>query len=171
MKTIEFDPCDIQSINKAIEAIEKHEVWRKQKITEYIHKLCLVGAEAAKKTYGGLIHVEVTPDGKGIIGIGDQVVFLEFGTGVKVQDHPELSNTLPIDIMPGSWSESPEGKHTWSTWLEGGYIGKDKQRWIQRRFDEYPYNTEPRPGMWEAYKAILANQDRIAKEVFEDDRR
>lgn len=167
MKTIEFDPYDIQSINKAIEAIEKHEVWRKQKITEYIHKLCLVGAEAAKKTYGGLIHVEVTPDGKGIIGIGDQVVFLEFGTGVKVQDHPVLSHTLPITIEPGSWSESPEGKHTWSKWLEE-YGGRYND---SPGYREYPYNTNPRPGMWEAYKAILANQDRIAKEVFEDDRR
>lgn len=162
MKTIELDPFDIQSINKAIQALEDHEKWRKQKITEYIHKLCLVGAAAAKQAYGSLVDVHVTPDGKGVIAEGDQVIFLEFGTGVKVQDH-ELSSPLPIEIIPGSWSESPEGKHTWSKWLQGGDV---HGKWIQRRFDEYPYNTEPRAGMWEAYKAIVAAQDKIAEEVF-----
>lgn len=162
MKTIEFDPFDVQSINKAIAEIKKHETWRKQKITEYIRKLCELGAAAAQQTYGGSVQVSVTPDGKGIIAEGDQVVFLEFGTGVKTTDH-ELSKPLSIEIMPGSWSEGPEGKHTWSTWLNGGYY---KGRWLQRRFEEYPYNTEPRPGLYEAYKAIVANQERIVQEVF-----
>lgn len=176
MKTIEVDPFDIQSINKAIKELEHHEVVRKQRITEYIHKLCLKGAEAANKTYNSKretkpsrkrsksssIFVEVLPDGKGIKAKGDQVVFLEFGTGVKVRDH-ELSAPLPVEIMPGSWSESPEGKHTWSTWLQGGEF---KGKWIQRRFEDYPYNTEPRPGMWEAYKAIQAAQEQLANEVF-----
>ena len=163
MKTIEFDPFDVQSINRAIEALEKHEVWRKQKVTEYVKRLTKVGVETAQTTYGGQVSVNMIPSMDGIRAQGDQVVFLEFGTGVKVQDHPELSNTLPIEIMPGSWSEGPEGKHTWSTWLAGGYI---RGNWSQRRFNEYPYNTEPRPGMWNAYKAIEAAQEKTAKEVF-----
>lgn len=163
MKTIEVDPFDIQSINKAIKDLEDYEKVRKQRITEYVHKLCVKGAEAAHKTYHtDKIHVEVLPDGKGIKAHGDQVVFLEFGTGVTVQDH-ELSSPLPIEIMPGSWSESPEGKHTWSIWLQGGEF---KGRWLQRRFEDYPYNTTPRPGMWEAYKAIEAAQRQVAEEVF-----
>lgn len=169
MKTIEFDPYDSDSIDKAVKALRKYEKERERLIDLYVQKLAQCGEVAAQRTYGSLISVKShkTADGTWeILANGDQVVFLEFGTGVKVQDHPELSNTLSIEIMPGSWSESPEGKHTWSTWLEGGYVGKGKTRWIQRRFDEYPYNTEPRPGMWEAYKAIVANQDRIAKEVF-----
>ena len=165
MKTIEIDPFDLQSINRAIKELKAHETWRKQQITEYIKRLCEVGAEAARQTYKSLVDVQVTPDGKGIIAEGDQVVFLEFGTGTKVQDH-ELSDPLSIEIMPGSWSESDEGKHTWSTWLAGGYVGKNNSRWIQRRFGDYPYDTEPRPGLYEAYKAIVANQEKIAQEVF-----
>ena len=169
MKTIEVDPFDIQSINKAIDALKAHETWRKQRITEYIHRLCMVGANAAQQTYGSSkVRVSVTPDGQGIIAEGDQVVFLEFGTGEPTQDH-ELSGTLNIEIMPGSWSESPEGKHTWSKWLTSDpnsrFGGKAGRRWGQ----SYPYNTTPRPGMWAAYKAIVAEQGRIAKEVFERD--
>ena len=158
MKTIEIDPFDIQSINKAIQAVKDHDTWRKRKITEYIHKLCEVGANAAQQAYGGLVEVHVTPDGKGIIAQGDQVVFLEFGTGEQTRDRPEISKPLPIDIVPGSWSESPEGQHTWSAWLRS---------WsAEKAYKGYPYNTKPRAGMWEAYKAIVAAQDRIANEVF-----
>lgn len=157
MKTIEIDPFDTQSINKAIQELRAHQEWRKQKIAEYIRKLCELGAEAARRTYGSLVEVSVTPDGKGIIAEGDQVVFLEFGTGTKTQDH-ELSAPLSIEIVPGSWSEGPEGKHTWSEWLRS-------QDWAGA-MKGYPYDTQPRPGLYEAYKAIVANQDRIAQEVF-----
>lgn len=154
MKTIEVDPFDIKSVNAAIKALEAYEVERKRKITMYMQRLCEVGAAAAQKAYGSLVTVTVTPDGRGMIAHGDQVIFLEFGSGVLTKDH-ELSGPLPIEIMPGSWSEGPEGKHTWSQWLESG-----------RRFTDYPYNTNPRAGMWEAYKAIVAAQERIANEVF-----
>lgn len=163
MKTIELDPFDVKSVNKAIEELEAFEKERENKIAEYIRRLCVKGANVAQNTYGSTVIVQLNWDKDGIQAFGDQVVFLEFGTGIKVQDHPELSKPLPIEIMPGSWSESPEGKHTWSTWLAGGEF---KGRWLQRRFNDYPYNTQPRPGMWEAYKAIEAAQEQVANEVF-----
>lgn len=164
MKTIEIDPLDPRSITRAINEIKQYESERKEKIEKYIRRLCEEGANAAQAAFGDLVHVAVSPDGKGIIAQGDQVVFLEFGTGVKTTDH-DLSGPLNIEIMPRSWSEGPHGKHTWSTWLNGGeYNG----RWMQRRFTEYPYNTEPRAGMWAAYKAIEAAQERIAHEVFDN---
>lgn len=172
MKTIEVDPLDITSINKAITVLKAHEVWRKRKITEYLSRLAKIGRDAAEKAYyGGSVNpnhmpsgeeglrvsVVDTPDGIVIRATGSQVVFMEFGAGVYVQDH-ELSQPLPIEIMPGSWSESPEGAHTWSKWLEDG-----------RRFGDYKYNRSPRAGMYEAYKAIVEAQERIAQEVFGKD--
>lgn len=157
MKTIEVDPFDIKSVNAAIAALKKHEVWRKQKITEYIHKLCLEGARAAKAAYGGQVDVHVMEDGRGIIAQGDQVIFLEFGAGVYTEDHGlTIGSDLNIIIAPGGWSEGdPEGQHTWSQWVASG-----------RPLEKYPYNQKPRAGMLEAYKAIVAAQDRIANEVF-----
>lgn len=158
MKTIILDPLDPDSILAALQALKKHLSEREKKIDEYVMRLAQCGEEAAQRAYGPLVSVKAHKAGGTweILAEGEQVVFLEFGTGVKTQDH-ELSGPLPIEIIPGSWSEGPEGKHTWSQWLESGRrIGKD-----------YPYNTEPRPGMWEAYKAIMENQDRIAHEVFD----
>lgn len=155
MKTIEVDPLDIKSINAAIAALEKHRVWRKQKITEYISKLCEIGAAAAKNAYGSLVTVTVTPDGKGILAQGDQVIFLEFGAGVYTEDHGlTIGADLSIVIAPGGWSET-EGEHRWSQWIAEG---KDPYK--------FPYNQKPRAGMLEAYKAIVAAQDRVANEVF-----
>lgn len=157
MKTIEVDPLDIKSINAAIQALEGLRKERKQKITEYIHKLCLKGAAAAKNAYGSLVTVEVTPDGKGILAQGDQVIFLEFGAGVYTEDHGlTIGADLNIIIAPGGWSEGdPEGQHTWSQWIASG-----------KPLDKYPYNQKPRAGMLEAYKAIVAAQEEVAKEVF-----
>lgn len=166
MKTITIDVYDSDSIDNAIKELNKFIKQRERNIETYVMRLAQCGEVAAQRTYGSSVTVKAHKAADGtweILANGKQVVFLEFGTGVKVQDHQELSNTLPIEIMPGSWSESPEGKHTWSTWLAGGNI---KGKWRQRRFEEYPYNTEPRPGMWEAYKAIVENQNRIAQEVF-----
>jgi len=160
MKTIEIDPFDSESIEKAIKELNKFAKKRERDIETYVQKLAQCGAEAARKTYGSLVEVTAHKDSDKVWEIradGEQVVFLEFGTGTKTQNH-QLSSPLPISIEPGSWSESPEGMHTWSKWLRS-------QNWAGA-YKEYPYNTTPRPGLWEAYKAIVANQDRIAHEVF-----
>jgi hypothetical protein len=115
-------------------------------------------------TEGLRISVKDYDNGSAILAEGSQVIFLEFGAGVETKSH-ELAEPLGIEIMPGAWSEGPEGKHTWSTWLAGGTV---RGQWVQRRFDEYPYNRTPRAGMWDAYKAIVEAQDRVAHEVFDE---
>lgn len=159
MKTIEVDPFDIRSVKQAIAQLKRHETWRKQKITEYIKRLCEVGAQAARETYRTeKVSVSVTPDGKGIIAQGGQVMFIEFGAGLPTTDHEELSSTLSISIEPGSWSMSPDGTKTWKDVLDGKVSPEN-----------YKYNRTPRPGMWAAYRTILAEQARIANEVFNRD--
>ena len=164
MKTIEIDPFDSDSIDAAIKALNKFAKERERKIDLYVQKLAQVGEVAAQRAFGGSVSVKAHKDGKGrweIRADGKQVVFLEFGTGELVEDH-ELSKPLRIEISPGSWSESKYGMHTWSEWLENS--GRYEGNGITVR--DYPYNTRPRAGMWEAYKAIVAAQDRIANEVF-----
>ena len=162
MKTIEIDLLDSDSIDAAIKQLKRFEKEREQKIEQYVMELAQCGEVAAQHTYGPLVTVRAHKDGNGVWEIranGEQVVFLEFGTGTKTMNHP-LSAPLDIEIKPGSWSEGPEGKHTWSKWLReqaGSWSGSYKN---------YPYDTNPRPGMYEAYKAIVANQERIAKKVF-----
>lgn len=176
MKKVVLNAADPASIIAAVAEIKKHLADRQSKIKTYVHRLAEIGAEAARNAYyGGSINpnhmptneeglrvsVQDLPNGSAIIAQGSQVMFLEFGAGVETKDH-ELSGTLNIEIMPGSWSEGPEGKHTWSQWLDssGRFLG------VGRRFSDYPYNRTPRAGMWEAYKAIQAAQQKVAEEVF-----
>lgn len=157
MKTIEIDPFDSDSINAAIKALTKWEKERERKIDLYMQKLTQVGEVAAQRAFGPGVTVKSHKDGRGrweIRADGDQVVFLEFGAGVYTTDHG-LSTPLNILIYPGGWSET-EGEHKWSEWIAAG---KDPY--------QFPWNKQPRAGMYEAYKAIVAAQDRVAHEVFD----
>ena len=168
MRKITLNPLDTASIEAAIEELKKHEEERKANIKKYIRRLAEIGAEAAQRAYyGGSINpnkmpsneeglrvsVEERDNGCAIVAQGSQVIFLEFGAGAWTESH-ELSGPLEIEIAPGSYSDT-EGAGTWSDWIEAGNDPED-----------YRYNRTPRMGMWEAYKAILAAQDKVAKEVF-----
>ena len=161
MKTIEVDPFDVRSVDDAIKALQDYEKERKEKIAKYIQRLCEEGATAARTQYGIsedskslTVSVKQTDDGGIITAKGEAVMFLEFGSGVYTTSH-DLAVGMPFRIEAGSWSLSPEGSKTWLKVLNGEVAPED-----------YQYNTNPRAGMYEAYKAIVAAQDRIANEVF-----
>lgn len=168
MKKITLNPLDASSIEAAVAELKKLEEERKANIKKYIRRLAEIGAEAARNAYyGGSINpnkmpsneeglrisVEERDNGCAIVAQGSQVIFLEFGAGAWTESH-ELAGDLGIAIKPGSYSET-EGAGTWGDWLDAELDPAD-----------YPYNRTPRMGMWEAYKAILAAQDKVAKEVF-----
>lgn len=168
MKRITINPLNAGSINKAIRELRAYQEWLDEKKDIYLARLAEVGRDAAEKAYfGGSVNpniqkpgeeglrvsVERRGNGYAVVANGSQVVFMEFGAGVRTEDHG-LSGPLGIVIAPGGWSET-EGEGTWSEWIAAG---KDPER--------YPYNKTPRAGMYEAYKAIVEAQDRIAKEVF-----
>lgn len=158
MTTINIDPLDSDSIDTAIKKLNKHLKERERKIDLYMQKLTQIGEVAAQRAYGSLVTVKSHKDGRGrweIRADGDQVIFLEFGAGVYTEDHGlTIGSDLNILIYPGGWSET-EGKHRWSEWIAAG---NDPYK--------FPYNQRPRAGMLEAYKAIVAAQDRVAREVF-----
>lgn len=171
MKKVVLNAADPASIIAAVAEIKKHLADRERKMKVYVHRLAEIGAEAARRAYyGGSINpnhmpsneeglrvsVQDLPNGSAIIAQGSQVMFLEFGAGIKTRNH-ELSGPLGISISPGSYSET-EGAGTWSDWIENG--GDP---------EEYRYNRIPRAGMWEAYKAIQAAQQKVAEEVFGSD--
>lgn len=77
---------------------------------------------------------------------GEQVGFLEFGTGALSDEMHPLAEQAPFPVFSGSWSNSPDGAGTWLKWLESG---KDPM--------EYPYNREPRYGIYAAVEYIKAH--------------
>jgi hypothetical protein len=106
-------------------------------------------------TEGLRISVKDYDNGSAILAEGSQVIFLEFGAGIYTKNH-DLSGPLGIDVSPGSYSLT-EGAGTYQDVLDG-----------KVKPEEYRYNRSPRAGMWEAYKAIVEAQDRVAHEVFDE---
>ena len=131
--------------------------WVAKKNDEFLQKLLEEGKKVAEQIFGSaaLVYIDKTQDGYALIAEGEAVCFIEFGTGVYADPKHEFANDMPFVIAPGSWSESDFGKHTWSDWVNAG---KDPKY--------YPFNRHPKYPMWEAYKALQANMDRIAKEVY-----
>ncbi len=156
MKTIEVDLFDSDSIDRAIKQLNKALKERERRIGVYVQKLAQIGEVAAQRAFGPSVKVVSHKTKRGVWEIradGDQVVFLEFGAGVYTTDHG-LSTPLKIIIAPGGWSET-EGEHRWSEWVASG-----------QPLEKFPYNQRPRAGFYEAYKAIVEAQERVAQEVF-----
>lgn len=97
------------------------------------------------------VYVEKRGDDYAIMAEGDEVCFIEFGAGVYADPSHLFSDKTPFEVRSGSWSE----KHaqTWQRWIEGG---NDPEK--------YPYNVEPRKGMYEAYKAILSSAGMVIRD-------
>ena len=132
--------------------------WLKKKNDEFLKKLLEVGKAEATKYFGtaATITIDKTDTGYALTARGEAICFIEFGTGVYAEaSDDEFANFMPFKIEAGSWSESELGAGTWGDWLAKGNSP-----------ETYPYNRQATHGMWEAYKAIKANANRIAKEVY-----
>lgn len=145
------------SINKALREVEKMQQKLVERNEELVKRLAEIGQQAAEDAYGPSVHVypEKTGDNTWTIyAEGRGVCFIEFGTGVYAKAE-DVYEDIPFSVAPGSWSEGPDGAHTWSQWMEAG---KDPY--------SYPYNHVPHPGMLAAYQAILNAAPDEAKRIF-----
>lgn len=148
---------DTNSINKAIRQVESYKKSLSTKIDKLCKRLAEIGAEAARETFGPSVEVKVEKANKGyqIVASGRGVCFIEFGAGARASIEGEVYEDIPFKVEPGSWSESELGAHTYSEWVKTH--GSDA---------DYPYNRTPKPGMLNAYNAIVDAIQAAAKEVF-----
>ena len=161
-KVITVDLFDSGSIDRALAEMLKNKDWVKRQCWEISKILASMGADAARETYGDAgqgitVTVKYGDTYKGeasVVATGQDVCFVEFGTGVYADPVHELAGNMPFDVMPGSWSDT-EGKHTWSRWFNSG-----------RDVMEYPFNSVPRRGMLEASKTIQSNVANVVHQVF-----
>lgn len=158
-KVVTMRVFDASSIASAYKKLQEEEQQFKKKCDEFTRRVAEEGARVARVAYGGAgqsVAVTVEPKNKGytIIASGEAVCFIEFGAGTLTTTTHDFMYNMPFNVAPGSWSDSAEGAHTYSAWIEAGQP------------DAYRYDSVPRPGMLEAYKAITARVRQIAKEVF-----
>ena len=94
----------------------------------------------------------LTENGYKISAEGEDVLFIEFGTGDRAGVLSPLYDEVPADARPGSWSETHAQQYsTQGFWYFGG-----------KRYEF----TEPHPAFYDAYQAMVEALPQIAQEVF-----
>ena len=154
---IELDWENPESIERAIEKVEKIQNAFDTKLDQFIQEIAEVGRAAAEATYGSAVTVTVEKTGDGaysILASGDPVVFFEFGAGNATDASERYAGAMPFRVAKGSYSEANEGMYQatgYRFWVFGG-----------RKYTE----IRQRPGMLRAYEAIMQEIPKAAKRVF-----
>lgn len=167
MKTITIE-LSVESCKKALEELKKYEKYIKPKLDEVCKRLAQIGCDAANAHYAeasadsastgnGGITAFIAPleggNGYKIVAQGEDVYFIEFGTGNS--SGMFYGDGLPVTsvpVYPGSYSEQNAGMYAkWGYWFYKGEIMSSTPVYMP---------------MYYAGKAIRENEKRIAQEVF-----
>ena len=162
--TIRVDVFDPKSIQAAADALQAKGKWINEKCEELSKRLADIGMREAIVSYQGAIadgNTDVSVrtykkrNGYVIEAYGEDVFFVEFGTGVAAGNGYDTTEIKPkVSIEPGSYSQTIGAgmfTDTHPYWWYGGrrYIG-----------------TRPYMGMYHASKAIKQNFEKVVSEVF-----
>lgn len=126
----------------------------KASVAEIAKRLCEVGEPIIRATHGNhaMVWTEPTENGYKISAEGEDVLFIEFGTGDKAGALSASYDQVPSNVYPGAWSESHAKQYSINGyWYFGGH--------------RYEF-TEPHPAFYDAYQAMVEALPQIAKEVF-----
>lgn len=126
----------------------------KARVAEVAKRLCEVGEPIIRATHGNHARVwtEPTENGYKISAEGEDVLFIEFGTGDRAGVLSPWYDEVPAEARPGSWSETHAQQYSTNWyWYFGG--------------QRYEY-TEPHPAFYDAYQAMVEALPQIAQEVF-----
>lgn len=153
---LKVDALDPKSVKKALDLVDGWEVVEDAYVEVTLKEIVKRAADLAQKFFDSIKpppwrrdnKVTVTwgyamPEGYFIRAEGEEVCFIEFGTGVRAEPGPLLDNLesdLGFVIYPGSWSI--EHEQTFQNWKEGGEHG------------EYEYNNFPENILLYTYQYI-----------------
>ena len=126
----------------------------REKVEEIAQRLCKVGEPIIQATHGNHARVwsEPTKNGYKVCAEGEDILFIEFGTGLKAGQDAHLYDEVPGIVGEGTWSATHAKMYsTWGFWVFAG---------------EIYYYTEPHPAFYYAYQAMVEALPQIAQEVF-----
>lgn len=155
MKTIAIE-LSVDSCNKAIEELKKYQKEIKPKLDEVCRRLAEIGAQEAtvrvlRNREGNddvSFSVEKIDNGYKLVMSGEDVYFIEFGTGDQVSAHYDVS----VPVAYGSWSV----EHSQMLWNKGFWY-----------YDKVRYTGTPAyMPMYYAERKMREEAPRIVKEVF-----
>lgn len=143
----------VTGIDHLLERLERLADLR-EKCWEIAKRLCEVGEPIIRATHGNhaIVATEPTDDGYVIRADGEDVLFIEFGTGDKAGEMSANYDSVPTEVAPGTWSAGHAQMYSrYGFWVFAGKI--------------YHY-TEPHPAFYDAYQAMVEALPKIANEVF-----
>lgn len=153
---------DSASIDKAIQRIESYQKSIQSKANKLLMRLADIGVAEVQNCFAATnyhgdggepkIYREKTENGYKVVADGDDVLFIEFGTG-DAAFYPE---DVGINVYPGSWS-STEGTGEYAKYGS----------WHHKKV-KYRY-SDPALGFVRAKAEILYQAPTIAKEIFNVD--
>ena len=154
--TIELSP---ESCKKALKELDEYRKEIQPKLDEVCKRLAEIGMQTAltilsqvRPSYEGnaveRVDVVKIDNGYKIVMEGEDVYFIEFGTGDGVSPHYDTS----VPVAWGSWSQS----HSQMLWNKGFWYYDDV------RFTGTPAYMP----MFYAEQAMRENAERVVKEVF-----
>lgn len=141
---IDINLLDEASINNAIRQVKEYRKWLEKKTAEFLKRLAEEGMSIANyrfeaALYSGVNDVEVTFQQVGeleyaVIALGQQTLFIEFGTGIYNPDNQtERAEIVSGDIVGHGQYGKGFGKHQkWAYEGEPGNAGwaiKSKPGW------------------------------------------
>ena len=147
---MEFSVTGVDRIKQRIEKLAN----LREKCAEIARRLCDVGYPWIWAWHGNHASVttEPTEDGYVIKAEGEQVLFIEFGTGDSAGINAAYYDAVPGVVRPGSWSEGHARQYSeWGFWFWGGAMFRE---------------TPPHPAFYDAYQAMVEALPKIANEVF-----
>ena len=147
----------ITGIDSAIKTVAKY-IAIEAKLANIAKRLCEVGEPIIRQTHGHHARVwyEEFENGYRIVAEGQDILFIEFGTGNLTGTMSEKYDAVPqVALEPGSWSKAHQGEY----WKTGGYR---KGHW-HFAGEEYT-ETPPHPAFYYAYQAMVQALPQIAAE-------
>ena len=157
MKTIAIE-LSVDSCNKAIKELQEYQKRIRPKLDEVCRQVAEVGRDEALSIINGIrlqdgnaverVDVVPTDNGYKLVMEGEDVYFIEFGTGDGVSAHYDVS----VPVAWGSWS----AEHSQMLWNKGFWY-----------YDNVRYTgTTAYMPMYYAERKMREEAPRIVKEVF-----
>lgn len=161
MKTITLNPFDPDSIDRAIAELKAYKKSLKDKCIEMIDIMCRTGEKYAVMRWNAHVDTGLTENsvlgyrnGKtGIIAVGGNAVWIEFGTGVLNAPYP---GPLPEGIVEHGTYGKGNGANP------NGWYYYDRERKRVRHTLGHPTD----PIMWETARKLEEQAEKFAKAAF-----
>ena len=142
------------SLRKAADDLKRYAAELRIDAREISHRLSEEAADVARQHFSP--DITVVAEDEGVIAVGEQVVFEEFGAGARISDPYPGGADVDFEIRRGAYSDLHGGEYSQNDYTEWHHDGQT-----------YEYIT-PRNGLFHGMMHVRDRAGEVAREVLED---